>query len=137
MKLMSSGRHFSAAMMRSPSFSRSSSSMITTMRPAASSVRISSTLLSLAVTGCAPEHALHIARHHVHLQVHLTARLIIAEDSVTHRVRDDVDVEDLVLHRVHREAHAIDADGSLVRDIAFDGLGHLDVEAHRAGLLAA
>ena len=33
MKLMSSGRTFCAAMMRSPSFSRSSSSMITTMRP--------------------------------------------------------------------------------------------------------
>ncbi len=48
MKLMSSGRTQAAAMTRSPSFSRSSSSMTTTMRPAASSARIS----SIVFTAC-------------------------------------------------------------------------------------
>ena len=51
MKLTSSARTFCAAMMRSPSFSRSSSSMITTMRPAAMSVRISSMLFSGFIWG--------------------------------------------------------------------------------------
>src|SRR5690348_5546031 len=45
MKLMSSARTFSAAMIRSPSFSRSSSSRITTMRPARISSRISGIVL--------------------------------------------------------------------------------------------
>ena len=45
MKLMSSGRTICAAMTRSPSFSRSSSSRITTMRPARMSSRISGMVL--------------------------------------------------------------------------------------------
>ena len=50
-----SGVACSAAMMRSPSFSRSSSSMITTMRPARSSATISATELSSgAGPGAAP-----------------------------------------------------------------------------------
>ena len=47
MKLMASGVIFSAAMVRSPSFSRSSSSMTTIMRPA----RISSSAVSTSQNG--------------------------------------------------------------------------------------
>ena len=46
MNATASGVAYSAAMMRSPSFSRSSSSTMTTMRPARSSARISSTELT-------------------------------------------------------------------------------------------
>src|SRR5215469_2976548 len=51
MKATASGVVCSAAMMRSPSFSRSSSSMMMTMRPARSSARISVTALSRASPG--------------------------------------------------------------------------------------
>src|SRR4051812_23531530 len=49
MKLTSSGRTWVAAMTRSPSFSRSSSSMITTMRPWRMSSRISSVVFKWSI----------------------------------------------------------------------------------------
>src|SRR5579871_281336 len=51
MKLMSSGRTHAAAITRSPSFSRSSSSMITTIRPARISARTSSMGLNWGIAG--------------------------------------------------------------------------------------
>jgi len=51
MKATASGVAYSAPMMRSPSFSRSSSSMTTTMRPARSSARSSSIELRLLAGG--------------------------------------------------------------------------------------
>src|SRR5439155_1595391 len=51
MKATAAGVTRSAAMMRSPSFSRSSSSMMTTMRPARSSARISAMELSAGACG--------------------------------------------------------------------------------------
>ena len=100
MKLMASGVTFSAATHRSPSFSRSSSSMRTTVRPC----RMASTAASIRSTACSawsimtprlrtpsrrarppglrrragrPAAQLHqpghVAGHHVGLQVHLPA----------------------------------------------------------------
>ena len=61
MKLMASGVIFSAAIVKSPSFSRSSSSTTTTMRPAriasiASSMRVNNESFGRAIVNAARQH---------------------------------------------------------------------------------
>ena len=116
MKLMSSARTFCAAMMRSPSFSRSSSSMITTMRPAAMSARISSMLLSGFM--CVPLKPLDVARQQVDFEIDAHAGCERTERGDFERVRNEIHGELCAVHFVHREAHAIERHRTLARDIA-------------------
>src|SRR5207342_2313876 len=121
MKLMSPGRTSSAGMMRSPSFSRSSSSTITTMRPARSSSSNSGMLAnvdSVLMGVLLGEQAFDVAGEHVDFQVDCIARLRVGEGGVREGVRDERDFEAAVIDGVDREAHAIHADRALRGDVA-------------------
>src|SRR5215471_10575717 len=139
MKFTSSGRTFVAAMIRSPSFSRSSSSSITTISPP----RIAVTMCSVesrparAVLVFArvamPSQKLHarararallvraqtleIAGDDVDLNINSGPAPILADHRHGLRVRNDVDLERVAVHSVHGEAHAVDRDRALLRDV--------------------
>src|SRR5690554_3454474 len=116
MKLISSARQASAAMIRSPSFSRSSSSIKMTILPARMSSTSSSTVFSFirpsrarcsglqkavfgekchadAATGTGfgglvtQQQALQVAGNHVHLEVHPGTGLIVTHDGFLQGVR--------------------------------------------------
>src|SRR4051812_23486642 len=120
MKLIASGVTNCAAMTRSPSFSRSSSSTTTTIRPAAMSSSAASMVAnSISVRGTLdidsrPEELLHVLRHHVHLQVDLTAHCDLSQDRALERLGNQRDVERLVVDAGDREAHPVDRDRALL-----------------------
>src|ERR1700754_376170 len=101
MKATSSGVAFSAAKIRSPSFSRSSSSTTTTALPAARSV-IARSILSKSLTGCLASTTIvlpgqcevrsgqpfHVLRQDVHLKVDEVPRRPIAQCRERQRGRD-------------------------------------------------
>ncbi len=71
--------------------------------------------------GAAAQHALDIARNQVDFQVHLRARLQVAQRGVFHRVRDQVDADLAAIGQVsdpvHGQAHAVDGDRALVGQV--------------------
>src|SRR5437016_3889790 len=100
MNASSSGVAISAAKIRSPSFSRSSSSTTTTGRPAAmSAIARSIPAMSGLLTGCLLRTGgqmrrgefLHVLRQHVHLEVDQITRLAHAERGQLQRGRDQAD----------------------------------------------
>src|SRR3954469_19512209 len=120
MKLIASGVTNCAAMTRSPSFSRSSSSTTTTIRPAAMSSSAASIVAnSISVRGTLdmlgpPNQLLHVLRHHVHLQVDLTAHIRLSKRGALERLGNQRDVERLVVDASDREAHPVDGDRALL-----------------------
>src|SRR5262245_28817843 len=120
MKFTSSARACSAARMRSPSFSRSSSSMMTTMRPARMSVRMSSMVSSFMASLPLPAagrvlhfmhpRALDVSRHEIDFEVHPRAHAVVLQHSHGERMRDDVDAKPGALHFVDGETHTVDGD---------------------------
>src|SRR5271168_4733026 len=113
MKFTSSGLTHSAAMIRSPSFSRSSSSMITVILPRRRSSRMSSMLLNAAMYASAfgfRHQSCKIARHHVDFDVDLIARAKLAQGRDGLRVRDDIDVKVPAVDVIDGQTHAVDAD---------------------------
>src|SRR6056297_3946436 len=108
MKLISAGRTMLAAMIRSPSFSRSSSSSMTTMRP----WRMSSRIVSIASNCMAysgsrlplVQQAFEVAGDQVDLQVDRVSRTESPQRRDLQRVRDQVELEDGSLDTVHRQA---------------------------------
>src|SRR5690606_15748858 len=128
MKLMSSARTIAAAISRSPSFSRSSSSMTMTIRPARRSASTSSiessrvpssfnsvtfdkTVLLQARPADAAglrHQSFEIARDDVDLQVDARPGAVGAEHRRRLGVRHDVDAERAALDLVDRQAHAVD-----------------------------
>src|SRR5690606_5612489 len=151
MKLMSAGRTSSAAMIRSPSFSRSSSSTMTTMRPARSSSSSSGMGAKgmglrpglgfrgsggfLGLSGGAAQ-ALEVAGDEVDFEVHGVAGTGGGEGGVGDRVRDQRDFAGFVLHGIDRQAHAVHADRALARDVLRQFRGHAEAPALRARVLA-
>src|ERR1700679_2113791 len=122
MKFTSPARPHAAAMMRSPSFSRSSSSMITAILPARRSTRISSMvlnlLMSLTLLGSIVwlrDQPLEISRDHVNFDVRSGSDRKIAERRDLARVGNDVHIEAAPGHLIDRETDAIDANRSLWR----------------------
>src|SRR5688572_24371496 len=152
MKLTSSARTFAAAMTRSPSFSRSSSSRMTTISPARTAATISSVLFSgdqaLSVVACVTmfpqegeidaaagvdlNETFEIARQHVDLNINSGAARILADHRHGLSVRDDVDVEFRRADAIHREAHTVDGNGPFRRYVARQRRRHLDDEPLRA-----
>src|SRR5881394_3962400 len=156
MKFTSSGRTFVAAMIRSPSFSRSSSSSITTISPAriaatmssvesrpdqAGSVFVRVTMPSQELHACARlracvlfggAEALEIASDDVDLNINSDAAPILANHRQGLRVRDDVHLERIAAHGVHGEAHAVDRDRALLCDIACEIARQPDPQRRRA-----
>src|SRR3712207_2559218 len=137
MKLMSSGVTSSAAMVRSPSFSRSSSSQTMTILPAL----ISSTTSSMGLNGIfdAPlglwhladqtrlQQPLHVLSYDVRFQVHAIARAQLPQVRVRAGLREDRDREGRIQHRDHGEAYPVHADAPLLDGVAEHALGRLEL----------
>src|SRR5215211_573460 len=131
-KLMSSEATSSAAMVRSPSFSRSSSSQTITILPALMSSTISSIGLNgifdapLEVLHIAtserPEQPLHVLSYNISLKVHPIAYQQLLEVGARARVRQDGDGERSVPNRDDREAYPVDADAAFLDGVAENGL---------------
>src|SRR5579862_355584 len=144
MKLMASGVTKSAASTRSPSFSRSSASARTTMRPWRSSstkswvvsrVMESSSGKTSILPACRGrsafvEQALHVAGQHVHFEVHWRAGREVAQRRHGPRVGNDVHLEGGALDRIHGKAHAVHRDRAFLRDVLRERRRHLDRQAH-------
>src|SRR5438067_13074124 len=126
MKLIASGVTKSAASRRSPSFSRSSASASTTMRPRRMSSINSWAVCMRLFCHFAREHPLDVARDHVDLEIHARSGAELAERGRGERVRDHVHFETGAVDRVHREAHAVDADRALAREVARQRRGRFD-----------
>src|ERR671916_1970495 len=128
MKLMSSGVTSSAAMVRSPSFSRSSSSQTITIFPALISSITSSIWLNgifdaplevlQASARSRPKEPLYVFRYDVRLQVHPVSDPKLPEVRVRARLGQDGDGERPLAHGDHRQAYAVDADAPLLDDVA-------------------
>jgi hypothetical protein len=146
MKLIASGVTRSAASTRSPSFSRSSSSVRITIRPSriaatAARTRDSAVPSSIVVTvpfrilraalasarhppaawiWCLPlpgQRPRHVARDHVDLKVHPVAHAPLGQRRRPLREGHQHHLEALRRHRVDRQAHAVDGDAALLRDV--------------------
>ena len=129
MKLIASGVANWAAIVRSPSFSRSAASTTTTNLPA----RMSSIASSIVANGLsrdgarasgaigpsypavtALDEALDVLREHVDLEVHLVAGREPGERGLGERVRDQRDREAVVVERGDRQRDAVDGDRALL-----------------------
>src|SRR5277367_6812567 len=107
MKFTSSGRTHSPAMMRSPSFSRSSSSMITAIFPRRRSSRISSIVLNAAIYALSSgfcHESFKIARNDVDFDIYFIVDAKLAQRGLLERVRNDVDIKAQALDLVDRQA---------------------------------
>src|SRR4029453_16381510 len=95
MKLIASGVTFSAAIVRSPSFSRSSSSTTTTIFPTRMSSTASGMLLKGDTLSGPPrrQERLDILRDHVSLDVHAIADAGVAHRRMLKCIRDERDCE--------------------------------------------
>src|SRR6476661_1994912 len=122
MKLISSGVTSCAAQIRSPSFSRSSSSATMTSLPAAMSAMASATVLNVIGSLSGVGSSRHVVRrhelanilaHHVGLHVYGVAGMERAECGVARRMVDEAHLKNPRRRQgVHREAHAVDGDGA-------------------------
>src|SRR5215204_4584356 len=130
MKLTASGVANWAAMVRSPSFSRSAASTTTTNLPARTSSIASSiaesagsvVAIGAIVSGLAPStcQLLDVLGEDVDLEVDLVARLERAQGGDLERVRDQGDRKGLVVDRGDRERDAVDGDRALLDAVAED-----------------
>src|SRR5918994_399099 len=132
-KAIFSGVACSAAMMRSPSFSRSSSSTTTTISPRPTAAMASSTLAKpMSRTPLVPrEQALDVLHGHVDLEVDPVAGAPVAQRRDRLGVRDDRHREPVVEHVDHGEAHAVDGDGALLDHVAEHVVRHADPQVGR------
>src|SRR5687768_7270144 len=136
MKLMSSEVTSSVAMVRSPSFSRSSSSQTMTIFPDLMSSMTSSIWLNgifdaplevlQASARSRPKEPLDVFRYDVRLQVDRVSHPDLPEVRVSARLGQDGDGEPPLAHGDHRQAYALDADASLLDDVAEHRLRRLE-----------
>src|SRR6185436_19306862 len=108
MKLIASGVTMSAAMVRSPSFSRSSSSTTITMRPARICSTASGTDRCGLLSGMRLHQAGDVFGDEVCLDVDTISRLSLAQARRGQGVGDEHDREDMAVNLVHGEADAVD-----------------------------
>src|SRR4029450_6277254 len=104
----------SAAKIRSPSFSRSSSSTTITGRPAAKAATARSISLSIA----ASQHLLDVLGDDVDLEVHRIADVLGAEDGQLERGGDQADAEAVAGDLHDGERDAVDGDRALLDDVS-------------------
>ena len=131
-------------MMRSPSFSRSSSSTTTRISPramAATRPRCGDRASSSVTVAERPRHrhpvrgafqqALDVLGDDVDLEVHGVARALAAEGGDLGGVRDDGDGEAVVGGVDDGEADAVDGDRALLHDVAEQSAGMRDAQVGR------
>src|ERR687896_426826 len=104
MKLIASGVTRAAAIVRSPSFSRSSSSTTIRISPRLMCEIASSTVMSgmALLSGCpiyGGQHLLHVSGQHVDLEVHPTTNFCICERRHRERVRNERNLERFIVDR--------------------------------------
>src|SRR3954471_5976644 len=137
MKLMSLAVTNSAAITRSPSFSRSSSSTTTTILPAAMSSNASSMVENL-ISARVGNELLHVFREDVNLEVDLAAGLGLPQRRPLQRLRDERHGEPVVADLADRQRDAVHGDRALLHHIAQQrrvGVeGHHPRESPLAGL---
>src|ERR671917_2086302 len=104
MNASSSGVACWAAKIRSPSFSRSSSSTTITARPAAMSL----TARSMSDSTALSQHLLDVLGDDVDLEVHRVADALGAEHGELEGGRDQAHAERLVVHGHHGQGDAVD-----------------------------
>src|SRR3984885_6168436 len=132
MKFTSCGPTLSAAMIRSPSFSRSSSSMITAILPRRRSSRISSIVLNVDIGFLlfgSRHEPIQIAGNYVNFNIDAVADFELAERGHFMGMRNDIDVEAPALDGVDGQAHAVDANRPLRRHEAHQGRRQLELHA--------
>src|SRR5580658_4254339 len=132
MKFTSCGPTLSAAMIRSPSFSRSSSSMITAILPRRRSSRISSIVLNVDIGFLffgSRHEPIQVSGDHVDFDVDAVVDLELAECGDIMSMRNDIDVEAPTLDGVDGQAHAVDANRPLRRHEAHQGRRQLELHA--------
>src|SRR6185503_18196294 len=113
MKLIASGVANWAASVRSPSFSRSSSSQTTTMRPA----RISSSASSTVANGLAMQ-LLYVLGEHINLQIDRPPGRGGSERRALKGLGDQGHGEAVVVDGGHGQRHAVHRDRALLDDVA-------------------
>src|SRR5829696_8458715 len=113
MKLMASGVTMSADMVRSPSFSRSSSSTTMTMRPARICSRASGTDRWGLSAGMGFHQTGNVFGDEICLDVDTISRLALAQGGRREGVGDEHDREDIPLHLVDGQADPVDGDRAL------------------------
>src|SRR5690348_9687773 len=127
MKLTASGVANCAAIVRSPSFSRSAASTTTTNLPWRMSSIASSTVANPAARSVASirrivvsagAESLRVLREQVDLDVQLVARLGRAERGVLERERHERDLDAVVAQRRDRQRDAVDGDRALLDAVA-------------------
>src|SRR5439155_15590980 len=131
MKAIPSGVIFSAAMIRSPSFSRSASSTTTTNSPRAMAATASSIGANGIGSALSRHQTFDIFGHQVDLEVHRVARTLDAEGGHGSRMGNQGELEGLVAHAGHGEAHAVDGDRTLLHHVAEDVVAGGDADPGR------
>src|SRR6266516_763574 len=118
MKLIASGVTFSAAIMSSPSFSRSSSSTMTTMRPSCISA-----IASSIVTNCIwLQQAFYILCQDIELQVHRIFRPGCPQVRIFERIWNYCDGKNIrIRQRSYGQADAVHGDRSLFDKVTLSG----------------
>src|SRR5580704_4341870 len=132
MKFTSCGPTQSAAMMRSPSFSRSSSSMITAILPRRRSSRISSIVLNADMGSLLfsfRHEPFQITSDHVDFDVDAVVDLKLAERGDVKRVGNDVDIEAAAVDVVDGQTDAVHANRALGRHEAHQGSRQFELQA--------
>src|SRR4051794_22341305 len=117
MKLIASGVVNCAAIVRSPSFSRSSASQTTTILPARMSSSASSIVLKVACSDTVHQ-LLDVLGEHIHLQVHDPSGGGLSERRALERLRDQRHGEGVLVHGGHCKRHPVNGDRALFHDIA-------------------
>src|SRR5689334_15528092 len=114
MKLMASGVTFSAAIIRSPSFSRSSSSTMMTMRPS-----WTSTMASSILANCIGfQKILNVFCDDVELQVDGIAGLGGLEVGIFERVRNYCDGKDAPIQRRDGKTDTVNRNRAFLDNVA-------------------
>src|SRR4051812_18080310 len=138
MKLTRSGVIFDAAQTRSPSFSRSSSSATMTSLPLRISSMASSTrsndilVLFRAQSGaCASKVVYDESSQHITLEIHPVAHCEGGQVGRVPRVWNQRDFRCVCFrHGIHRQAHAVNGDGTMQNRDFSDLVGQTNLQKH-------
>src|SRR4051794_5124367 len=135
MKLIASGVTNCAAITRSPSFSRSSSSTTTTIRPAAMSSRASS-MVANCTSALAGNELLHVLGEDVDLEIDGSPLPSGAERRALEGLRDQRDREPVVADLRDGQRDPVDGDRALLHDVAQQRRLGIDGHDAREALVA-
>src|SRR5207249_9766954 len=120
MKLIASGVTFSAAIMRSPSFSRSSSSTMMIMRPS----WISAMASSIVANCIRLQQAFYVFRQDIELQVHRIVRPGCLQVRILERVRNYCDGKNIGRWESgYGQADAVHGNRPFLNEITLIGFG--------------